>query len=667
LSFQIFDVFGDIRFEGMDQVMGQLSNLGSGLSSLGGQITSFGGKLIDGISKPIVGLIEQGVTYNSTIENLQSSFAVMLGSEEKAVQMTEKLKEVGKETPFEVVGLAETTKTLLNYGYTQDNVIPTMMRLGDVSLGNEERFKGLALVMGQINGLGKLQAGDFNQLINRGWNPYNEIAKRTGETMAQFRERMRDGKVSSKEVEQALIDATSAGGMFYGGMEKGSQTLSGKISTLKDTFNDFLGSAVKPISEWLGNVLVPKLTQLGEYLGGLSEHTKMIILVVAGVVAAIGPLIAGFGILITVIGTVISAAGTIGGVLAALSPEIILIVGAIGAIVAVMAGVGVAIGYVLERTGALQATWSLLMGIFVIAKPIVMDLVNQGIDLLKQAFQFLKGVLDDVIPVVKPFLLDTILKARPIVMDIVRALGEFGKALLDNFSKKLDEAKKTWDAVWPVLKPIVIVTFDVIKTVVLTTLDVIKSIIKTATALIKGDWSAVWSNIGDIFSKIWAGILVVAKKQISFLTEVGKDIVQGLINGIKSMAGKAAEAMGKIVQSLPATVKKLLGISSPSKVFASIGENIMLGLSDGLSNTFPDVTKKISEMSLKLGSQFKVDVNESNNLKNAIISEDKPISNNISNVTNININMDIKDLEDVLTLDKFIKMIQVEAVARGAY
>jgi len=73
----------------------------------------------------------------------------------------------------------------------------------------------------------------------QGWNPLNEITKKTGETMEQVRKRMEAGKVSYKEVEQALIDVTSKGGQFYEGMAKGSQTLSGKISTLQDNFMSF--------------------------------------------------------------------------------------------------------------------------------------------------------------------------------------------------------------------------------------------------------------------------------------------------------------------------------------------------------------------------------------------------------------------------------------------
>ena len=143
--------------------------------------------------------------------------------------------------------MANYTKTLLSFGYTQKNVLPIMGRIGDISLGNNAKMASMTRTMGQINSLGKLMGGDLNQLINQGWNPLNEITKKTGESMAEVRKRMSQGKVAYKEVEQALISTTSKGGQFYNGMAEGSKTLSGMISTLKDNFSMLAGELTKPI------------------------------------------------------------------------------------------------------------------------------------------------------------------------------------------------------------------------------------------------------------------------------------------------------------------------------------------------------------------------------------------------------------------------------------
>jgi len=65
---------------------------------------------------------------------------------------------------------------------------------------------------------------------------------------------------------------------------------------------------------------------------------------------------------------------------------------------------------------------------------------------------------------------------------------------------------------------------------------------------------------------------------------IGQAIVQGMINGIGSLAGTLASKALSLITSLPGKVKKFLGIGSPSKVFYEIGVNIMLGLIGGIDD-----------------------------------------------------------------------------------
>ena len=79
------------------------------------------------------------------------------------------------------------------------------------------------------------------------------------------------------------------------------------------------------------------------------------------------------------------------------------------------------------------------------------------------------------------------------------------------------------------------------------------------------------------------------------IIEVGKNIVKGLWEGIKAMASwlkdKVTNFMGGIVDG----VKGVLGIHSPSKVFAGIGENMALGLGQGFDRTMQSVGANIQD------------------------------------------------------------------------
>ena len=205
----------------------------------------------------IVGLGKVGLEYNSQMESYMTNFTTLLGSTEAAAKKVQELKEMAAKTPFGMEDLAQATQTLLSFGIEADKTTPILKALGDVSLGNKEKFQSLSLAFGQVSSAGKLTGQDLNQMINAGFNPLNEISKRTGESMEQLRDRMSKGAISAKEVEQAFMDATSAGGQFYNGMEAASKTTEGLISTLKDNAKALVGQVFEPISNSIKNDLLP--------------------------------------------------------------------------------------------------------------------------------------------------------------------------------------------------------------------------------------------------------------------------------------------------------------------------------------------------------------------------------------------------------------------------
>lgn len=68
---------------------------------------------------------------------------------------------------------------------------------------------------------------------------------------------------------------------------------------------------------------------------------------------------------------------------------------------------------------------------------------------------------------------------------------------------------------------------------------------------------------------------------------IGENIVDGLWNGIKSGWTALINKVKGLVDLLPKAVKTILGIHSPSKVFAEIGLNICRGLAEGLTTNAP--------------------------------------------------------------------------------
>ncbi len=181
-------------------------------------------------------LAKTGIEAAMTMEGLNAEFKVMTGSAERAAAVIKEISDFAAKTPFDKLGLSRAAKTLMSFGLQSEKVVPTLKMLGDIAGADQNKLNGLALVFGQIQSTGRLMGQDLLQLINQGFNPLTEISKQTGMSVADLKKAMEKGAISADMVTLAFKSATSAGGLFYGNLEAQSQTLQGRISTLKDNF-----------------------------------------------------------------------------------------------------------------------------------------------------------------------------------------------------------------------------------------------------------------------------------------------------------------------------------------------------------------------------------------------------------------------------------------------
>lgn len=266
------------------------------IGKLGNKIKSVGQGLTLGVTLPVVAMGGAMIKAAADIEAMQQQLSTMLGSAEAGGKMFEEIKTMAAKTPFETKDLMAATNTMLGFGIAQEKVLPLMNQLGDISGGNAQRFQSLALAFSQVSSAGKLQGQDLLQMINAGFNPLESIAKRTGKSVGYWKDQMSKGKVSVAMVEQAMKDATSEGGRFFGMMDKQSKTALGQWSTFQDNLNMLLAE--------FGKIILPtaikglqKLSSMLEWFNSLSTGTKKTILIFAGVLALIGPMISIVGAL----------------------------------------------------------------------------------------------------------------------------------------------------------------------------------------------------------------------------------------------------------------------------------------------------------------------------------------------------------------------------------
>lgn len=197
------------------------------------------------------------------------SFEVMLGSQQKAADMLNQMNRYAADSPYSRLGVQEAAQTMLGFGVEQQKVIPSLKMLGDIAMGNSERFKGLALVFSQVAAAGKLQGQDLLQLITNGYNPLNDISRLTGKSMSELKDDMSKGNISFDLMAQAMQAATSQGGEFYGMTDRIAQTPFGRFGHLVDQFKDTMLSLYK--------VIKPLLIPSFDLLSSIMTHSLPVI------------------------------------------------------------------------------------------------------------------------------------------------------------------------------------------------------------------------------------------------------------------------------------------------------------------------------------------------------------------------------------------------------
>ena len=204
-----------------------------------------------------------------------TAIQTLLGSKEKADALMAQVREYAKISPLEFSDVTAATQMMLGFNIEAEKVPRFISAIGDVSMGEAQKFNSLTLAFSQMSATGKLMGQDLNQMINAGFNPLQQIALTTGKSIATLKEEMSKGAISAEMVQKAFIDATSAGGKFYQMSENASKTINGQLSMMQDAmdaaFNEMgqksEGAIMKGIQ--MTTSLIENYETVGKVLTGL--------------------------------------------------------------------------------------------------------------------------------------------------------------------------------------------------------------------------------------------------------------------------------------------------------------------------------------------------------------------------------------------------------------
>lgn len=222
-------------YSGLNQAEGRIDQFGKYVKDTGDKIgmaltAGFGGAVLKSFASEIINV-------RGEMQMLESSFEVLLGGKGVSGFMSE-MKQFAVDSPLSMNGVANAAQTLLGFGIAAEKVMPTIKQIGDISMGNEDRFKSLSLAFAQMSATGKLMGQDLLQMINAGFNPLMTISEKTGKSIGELKKDMESGAISSEMVADAFASATEKGGKFYGMTQKQAEGIRGLQAQLEGGLQD---------------------------------------------------------------------------------------------------------------------------------------------------------------------------------------------------------------------------------------------------------------------------------------------------------------------------------------------------------------------------------------------------------------------------------------------
>ena len=450
---------------------------------------------------------------------------------------------------------------------------------------------GIGIVNGAIGGIFTLlKTGDFDGGIRKALG-LEEDSKIVGSILE-----IRGGFIAMFAAFQAGgNDVTSSG--LAGFMERiglAAREVTGGVQAMFAAFvagdGDITSSGFAGFMEQIGgtarqlyDTLAPAVAALLPQIVSLWGAFSPLQVIFAAIQPLLPQLAAMFGQLASTIG------GTLGAVLTGILPMIMqlsaLISQSLGSVLAAVLPAAV------QMITMLGATMSQLLPIIM---PIIGTIAQLATTLISQLAPIITNLVTAILPPVVSIFGNILSVIGPLISMIAGLLIPIIQALM----------------------PVVVTVFGVIAAVITSAMQIIQGIIQVVTGIITGNWSMVWEGIGNILAGVWNTIVAVVGGAMAslwsaiqagfklvtdffggigdtimgalsgagkWLWDAGVNIVQGLFDGIKSLAGTIGNFfLGLLPGWIVEPFKLALGIHSPSRVFAGLGENIGQGLLNGV-------------------------------------------------------------------------------------
>lgn len=450
--------------------------------------------------------------------------------------------------------------------------------------------------------------------------------------------------------------------------------LQGQITILKSaleglaiSFGELLMPAIKQIVDWVQKFV--------DWLNSMGEGTKKVVVTVALLAAAIGPVLIVIGKVISAVGTIMTVVPKIASAISAvktafaalnvtmLANPIVLIIAAITALVAAFiylwnTNEGFRQFWIDLWEGIKQAVitaWNAITSFLSTAWESILSLAQtvwgavsgffstlwEGIKgVFTSAWEAISGVMttiwntitsiwqsiyDTISPLLEAFryLFDTIFEAIRILIEraltaISQKISEIWNGIVTFLTPILETIKNLFQTAWTAIQTVITTVLTAIKNVVVTIWNAIKTAVTTVLNAIKSAVSSVWNSIKSVVAtvmnaikstvtNIWNNVKTAIGNTIGQIYDViysgfekavdyvkglasqafnwGKDLVMGIVNGIKSCISAVSDAVTGVADKIRSVLHFSVPDEGPLTDYESWMPDFMAGLANGIEQS----------------------------------------------------------------------------------
>ena len=555
-------------------------------------------------------------------------------------------------------------------GFTAEDTAEAIGLMANAGIKSSQAGTAMRSMMTNLTGEVKFVGDAFGELTIQTTNTDGSM-RSLGDILADCRAAFAQMSESEKAANaEALVGKNAMSGFLAvmnaapGDIEKLNSAINncdGTAEKMAATMQDnlagqltILKSQLEELAISIGEILMPYIRQivgwvqgLVDWLNSLDEGTKKIIVTVALVAAALGPVLIIIGKVVGAIGTIMTVvpqiAGAISGVIGFVSgtviPAISAVVAAIGWVPLAIAAV-VAILVTLYNKcewfrDAVNAVWAKIKEFFVSAWEVICSFFTETIpnawNSLVSFFQGIPEWWSGLWQSVGDFFHNiwTNMMNNPVLTGIVDMI----RSLWENLSATLQ-------GIWDGIKTVASGAWELIKNVVLGPVLLLIDLVTGNFTKLKEDAANIWNNIKNAASTIWSGIKQVVgslaqglANHVSILFNGLKNTIANIWSAVKNTASSAWNGLKNLVSSIASNLKQsavnafkamVSGIGSALSSLGSVvqngfqsaisfitslpgkalewGKDFINGIADGIRSAIGNVVNAVSDVADKIRS-----------------------------------------------------------------